>query len=89
MNVITKDHQFCAGNKAGRGLESEAVTGDRLGTCCELLRPVTDHDGRSRFRERPLILREINNLGRRMFLVRFDDGATTFVFPNEVAIRGC
>ena len=68
---------------------SEAATREVLGKCCELLRPIRDREGRSRFRERPLILREINNLGRRMFLVRFDDGATTFLFPYEVAIRGC
>jgi hypothetical protein len=34
------------------------------------------------------IIREVYNLGRRMFLVRFNDGETTFLFPNEVATTG-
>jgi hypothetical protein len=54
---------------------------------CRLLRPVRDHDGRGRFNEEARILREISNLGRRMFLVEFDDGATTFLFPDELTIQ--
>jgi hypothetical protein len=57
-----------------------------VGRHCRLLRPVRDHEGRSRFEERPRILREINNLDRHMYLVRFDDGATTFLFPDEVVV---
>ena len=37
-----------------------------------------------RFAEQPQILRKLENLDRQMYLVRFDDGATTFVFPHEV-----
>ncbi len=62
---------------------SEAVVGRN----CRLLRPVRDHDGRSRFVERPRVLREVTNLGRHMYLVQFDDGATTFLFPDEVALE--
>ena len=40
-----------------------------------------------RFNERPEIVREVDNLNRRMFLVRFDDGSTTFLFPDEVNIE--
>ena len=61
----------------------EAVAGRH----CKLQRPVRDHEGRSRFSEQPRILREVNNLDRRMFLVQFDDGATTFLFPDEVVIQ--
>jgi hypothetical protein len=57
-----------------------------VGRHCRLLRPVRDHEGRSRFEERPRIIREIDNLDRRMYLVRFDDGATTFLFPDEVVV---
>ena len=32
------------------------------------------------------IVREVDNLGRRMLLVRFDDGAITFLFPHEVTV---
>jgi hypothetical protein len=57
-----------------------------VGRHCRLLRPVRDHEGRSRFEEHPRIIREIDNLDRRMYLVRFDDGATTFLFPDEVVV---
>jgi hypothetical protein len=58
-----------------------------VGRVCKLQRPVRDHEGRSRFSEQPRILREINNLDRRMFLVQFADGATTFLFPDEVVVE--
>ena len=54
---------------------------------CRLLRPVRDHEGRSRFGEKPKILREVNNLERKMFLVQFNDGATTFLFPDEIIVE--
>ncbi|HXW84136.1 MAG TPA: hypothetical protein VEJ86_07005 [Candidatus Binataceae bacterium] len=54
---------------------------------CRLLRPVRDHEGRSRFGEKPKILREVNNLQRKMFLVQFNDGATTFLFPDEIVVE--
>ena len=57
-----------------------------VGRHCRLLQPVRDHQGRSRFNEQPVIVREVNNLDRRMLLVQFDDGSTTFLFPNEVVI---
>ncbi len=62
---------------------TEAVAGRQ----CRLLRPVRDHEGRSRFVERPRILREVNNLDRHMYLVQFDDGTTTFLFPDEVNVE--
>lgn len=58
-----------------------------VGRHCRLLKPVRDHEGQSRFNEKPRILRAVDNLGRRMFLVQFDDGATTFLFPDEVVIE--
>lgn len=59
------------------------------GKCCELLRPVRDHEGRTRFHETPRILEELDNLGRHLLLVQFEDGATTFLFQHEVVIRDC
>jgi hypothetical protein len=53
---------------------------------CRLVKPVRDHSGKIRFAESAEIVREVNNLGRRMLLVRFDDGATTFLFPDEVTV---
>lgn len=57
-----------------------------VGRYCKLQKPVRDREGRSRFAEQPRILREVNNLDRRMYLVQFDDGATTFLFPDEIII---
>ncbi len=53
---------------------------------CRLKRPVRDRAGRTHFGETALILREVHNLGRLMYLVRFDDGNTTFVFPEEIEL---
>jgi hypothetical protein len=60
---------------------------DVIGKICHLRRPIRDRAGRSRFSERPVILRELSNLDRRMYLVMFADGATTFVFPDEIELR--
>ena len=65
------------------GTNKEAVVGRH----CHLQHPVRDQQGRSRFSERPVILRDVNNLGRRMYLVKFDDGSTTFLFPDEVTLE--
>jgi len=53
---------------------------------CELLKPVRDAAGRSHFHELVALAREVHNLDRTMYLVRFEDGATTFLFPHEIAI---
>ena len=58
----------------------------QTGRFCKLLRPVRDREGHAHFLDQPQILGEIDNLDRHMYLVRFGDGATTFVFPHEVAI---
>lgn len=56
------------------------------GRRCKLLRPIRDREGRTRFGEHPQVLREVDNLDRHMYLVQFEDGATTFVFPQEVVL---
>ncbi len=53
---------------------------------CRLALPIRDQGGKLRFRESPAVVREVRNPDRRMLLVRFDDGATTFVFPHEVEL---
>jgi hypothetical protein len=58
-----------------------------VGRYCLLKRPVRDRDGVNHFKEKPKVLRELINLDRRMFLVEFDDGSTTFLFPDEVSIE--
>jgi hypothetical protein len=58
-----------------------------VGRYCLLKRPVRDRDGVNHFNEKPRVLRELINLDRRMFLVEFGDGSTTFLFPDEVTIE--
>lgn len=57
-----------------------------VGKACKLLGEVRDAQGKSRFNEEVVILREVMNLERKMYLCRFSDGVTTFLFPNEVEI---
>lgn len=64
-------------------MEEFSITGRH----CQLRQPVRDQSGRSRFHEEPVIVREMRNLDRCMYLVRFADGATTFVFPHEIVVR--
>jgi hypothetical protein len=54
------------------------------GRTCHLRVPVRDREGGIRFRERPTVLCEIFNLGRRMYLARFADGITMYLFAHEV-----
>ena len=65
----------------------ESINTEVAGRHCRLIGVVRDQQGRSRFKEQPRILREVNNLDRRMFLVQFDDGSTTFLFPDEVIVE--
>jgi hypothetical protein len=58
-----------------------------VGRFCLLRRPVRDRDGVNHFNERPRVLREVINLDRRMFLVQFNDGSTTFLFPDELSLE--
>ncbi len=58
-----------------------------VGRHCQLLKPVRDKQGLTRFTEQPVVLSEVTNLGRRMFLVQFADGSTTFLFPDEIIIQ--
>jgi hypothetical protein len=59
---------------------------DLVGKTCHLLKPIRTHEGLSKFKEIATILRVTTNLDRIMYLVRFDDGITTFLFPDEVKI---
>jgi hypothetical protein len=53
---------------------------------CKLNAPIRDRAGRIHFQEHPRVLRKISNLDRQMLLVQFEDGATTFLFPEEVTL---
>jgi len=68
----------------GAKVVTERTNPGTSGRRVQLLRPVRDQQGKSGFREEPVILRKIKNLNRHMYLFRFDDGATTFLFPQEV-----
>jgi hypothetical protein len=54
---------------------------------CRLVKPIRDKAGRVRFNETAEIVDEVENLGRRMYLVRFEDGSTTFLFPDEIKFQ--
>lgn len=49
-----------------------------------LREPIRDHEGKIRFNEKPELVKEINNLDRVMYLVRFLDGATTYLYKDEI-----
>jgi hypothetical protein len=51
---------------------------------CRVIKPVRDKAGRIRFNEIAQIVGEMENLGRQMYLVKFADGSTTFLFPDEI-----
>jgi hypothetical protein len=86
--TIEVDEAGLAGRKwRGKNMMTSLNTEELIGKHCKLQKPVRDHEGRSRFSEQPRILRAVNNLDRRMYLVQFDDGATTFLFPDEVVIQ--
>ncbi len=93
---MTEIESFLSVRKGGAGaigrckdmMDMETTNfGAVVGRRCQLLKPVRDHEGLSRFVEKPRILRAVDNLGRRMFLVQFEDGATTFLFPDEVIVE--
>ncbi|HKV53652.1 MAG TPA: hypothetical protein VJN94_03325 [Candidatus Binataceae bacterium] len=67
-------------------MENVQVIEALVGRHCSLKRPVRDRQGVSHFKEKPVVLREVTNLDRRMFLVQFADGSTTFLFPDELSI---
>jgi Ni,Fe-hydrogenase III large subunit len=54
---------------------------------CRVVKPIRDKAGRIRFNEMARMINEVENLGRRMYLVRFDDGSTTFLFPDEIGFE--
>ena len=57
-----------------------------VGKQCQLLKPIRTHEGLSKFKESATILRITKSLDRTMYLVRFDDESTPFLFPEEVKI---
>lgn len=85
MKVVGLAHEV---NRAGEAENMEISNSESsVGRRCQLRKPVRDRQGRNRFNEQPLIIREVNNLGRDMLLVQFDDGSTTFLFPDEVIVQ--
>jgi CheY-like chemotaxis protein len=53
-----------------------------------LAQPIHDRNDTGRFRESSEVLGEVNTPGRRTFLVRLDDGATSFLLQHEVIMPG-
>jgi hypothetical protein len=67
-------------------METAAPSTITAGRQCHLLKPIPDREGKLHFNEAPIILRVLVNLERQMFLIQFEDGATTFVFPSEIVL---
>lgn len=59
---------------------------DLVGKRVKLLVPVRSSNGKEYFKEHPTIIRIVENLERTMYYVRWDDEASTFLFPDEVEI---
>ena len=58
-----------------------------IGKVCRLTRSLRDASSKIRkANEEGTILREVDNLGRKMLLVKFSDNTSTFLFPNEIEI---
>ena len=53
---------------------------------CQAIRSIRGHQGLIGAQTRGTIEAEINNLGRRMIAVRWDNGLEMYVFPDEVEI---
>ena len=60
---------------------------EMVGKSCKLLTEIRDRNNQSRPKnEEVVILKEVVNLERLMYLCRFSDGVTTFLFPHEVEL---
>ena len=58
----------------------------RKGLRCRAKRVVRTPETKIEPERRGTILHEIENLGRRMVLVQWDDNASLYVFPDEIEI---
>lgn len=56
---------------------------DLVGKKVRLKIPIRAGEGKSYFKEIATIIRVTENLGRIMWLIRFSDDVTTFIFPDE------
>jgi hypothetical protein len=53
---------------------------------CQARRSIRSHQGFVNAECRGTIEGEIDNLGRRLIAVRWDNGLSMYVFPDEIAI---
>ena len=58
----------------------------RKGLRCRAKKMVQTHETKIAPERRGTIVHEIENLGRRMVLVQWDDDASLYVFPDEIEI---
>lgn len=58
-----------------------------VGKACTLIHPIRTHEGIIKSKDHTAtIIRAVENLGRLMYLVKFEDKSTTFLFPDEIEI---
>ena len=58
------------------------------GMKCRAIRDIQSYQGMVRASTEGTIQYEIENLGRHIINVRWDNGLSLFVFPNEIEIIG-
>jgi len=54
---------------------------------CQAKRTIRGHQGLVSADDRGTIEGEIDNLGRHMFAVRWDNGLSMYVFPDEIMVE--
>lgn len=58
-----------------------------VGKMVKLVRPVRPKEGKQYFKEQGKIIKEIDNLGRTMFVVLFEDDVSVILFRDEFEIE--
>lgn len=58
----------------------------RTGMCCHAKKMVRGHGATIEPDNQGTIVYELENLGRRLVLVKWDDGSSLYVFPEEIEI---
>jgi len=67
--------------------EMTMIDTSRKGRRCRATKMVRTHEAKIEPERRGTIVHEIENLGRRMVLVEWDDNSSLYVFPDEIEIE--
>ena len=67
--------------------EMTMIDTSRKGRRCRAKKMVRTHEAKIEPERRGTIVHELENLGRRMVLVEWDDNSSLYVFPDEIEIE--